>query len=263
MTYLSYEEYEKINEFTQTLSRVILFEIAKRESKKRDIIIGNFIARGVNFVKAIFMLWKTKNYQDCWILHRCLLERLFYLYELESTNKFDEFYKWSFIIQYESINRLHSNQEFKQKVDSKFFRDLKEKRIEYEQYKSEKVQWIRLRPENIANKMGLGFFYKYGYVYGSKHVHPMANDGHEDFYNITKLEPRPDFPSQEVILHNTLLVILLLLQQSLNATTFKWLALVYNLIQDLIQSLSGLKPEVIERFWIVINMFKDNERLSK
>ncbi len=116
--------------------------------------------------------------------------------------------------------------------------------------------------------MGLGFFYKYGYVYGSKHVHPMANDGHEDFYNITKLEPRPDFPSQEVILHNTLLVILLLLQQSLNATTFKWLALVYNLIQDLIQFLrSGLRPEVIkrviERFWIVNNMFKNNESLSK
>jgi hypothetical protein len=39
--------------------------------------------------------------------------------------------------------------------------------------------------------------YQFGYDFASRLVHPMATDGHEDFYRITKLDPAPDFPTSD------------------------------------------------------------------
>jgi hypothetical protein len=70
--------------------------------------------------------------------------------------------------------------------------------------------------------MNLGFLYKYGYDFASQHVHPMADDGHEDFYNITGLEPRPDFPDWRSVLSNTALVATIIVQEALNASRLSW-----------------------------------------
>jgi len=77
------------------------------------------------------------------------------------------------------------------------------------------------------------FLYRFGYDFGSTHVHPMANDGQQDFFTITKLEPSPEFPDQRSVLSNTLLVGTMTVQQGLSASTLSWRALVYDFLDDL------------------------------
>ena len=39
--------------------------------------------------------------------------------------------------------------------------------------------------------MDLTILYRYGYDFASRYADPMANDGQQDFYTITHLEPNP------------------------------------------------------------------------
>ena len=80
--------------------------------------------------------------------------------------------------------------------------------------------------------------YDYGYDFASMHVHPMANDGLEDFYAITKLEPKPYFPSYIAVLHNSLLVGCLLVNEALNQSDFGWMALVFDFYGHLMKFLN-------------------------
>lgn len=76
------------------------------------------------------------------------------------------------------------------------------------------------------------FLYRFGYDFASMHVHPMANDGEQDFYTTTKLEPAPDFPDQRAILSNTLLVASIVVQHGLNASILAWRAVVCDFLDD-------------------------------
>jgi hypothetical protein len=81
--------------------------------------------------------------------------------------------------------------------------------------------------------MDMRFLYRFGYDFSSMHIHPMANDGQQDFFSITKLEPAPEFPDQRSVISNTLLVGTMIVQQGLNASTLLWRALVYDFLDDL------------------------------
>ena len=69
------------------------------------------------------------------------------------------------------------------------------------------------------------------------HVHPMANDGYQDFYAITKLSPAPVFPEQRSILSNTILVLTVLIQEGLNASSLSWRRILYDFIDEVRESL--------------------------
>jgi hypothetical protein len=77
------------------------------------------------------------------------------------------------------------------------------------------------------------FLYKYGYDFGSTHVHPMANDGDRDFYTITGLPIPSEYPDQRVVLSNTLLVVTMIVQTGMNATTLRWRRVVYDFLDEL------------------------------
>ena len=54
-----------------------LFAFARQECSLRDTMIRNLIARSSTMLNGIGQLWQIDDYQDCWILHRCLMDRLF------------------------------------------------------------------------------------------------------------------------------------------------------------------------------------------
>jgi hypothetical protein len=74
--------------------------------------------------------------------------------------------------------------------------------------------------------------YRFGYDFASRLVHPMATDGHEDFYRITKLDPAPDFPDQRSVLSNTLLVATMVVQEALNASSFRWRRVLFDFLDE-------------------------------
>ncbi len=104
--------------------------------------------------------------------------------------------------------------------------------------------WQRPKAEDAAKRMGLTILYRYGYDYASRYVHPMADDGQDDFYTITHLEPRPNVPSAGiVVLSNSILIASMILQEGLNSSSLCWRAVVYDAIGGIRDFLLAAAPE--------------------
>lgn len=261
--YLPAEAYEKALGAFHAIVVILLFEFVRDKLGDRDTIIRNFIARADMMAQAVFRLWDLQDYQDCWILHRCLLDRLFHLWHLQQNDEFEVFEKWSFLEQYNAINRVRSDAEFSGALESKLFSLTPEQKERARALAKNPPAWQRPKGGNAAKGLNMRFLYRYSYDFGSTHVHPMANDGQQDFYTITKLEPAPDFPDYRSVLSNTLLVATILMQQGLNASTLSWRALVYDFLDDLRNFLDTGADEYKNSFIKLGSLFKQGTRLCQ
>ncbi len=231
------ERFHQAVDIFEKFSTLILFELGKNATTTRDMIIRNFIARSVVSLKGIMKLWDMKDYHDCWILFRCLLDRLFHLNALAENNEFEIFEKWSFKQQYDSRNKVRSDLEFKNRLNPEFYLDTNQQKQKYKEICKEKIEWKRPKPETIAKQMNLDFLYKYGYDYASRLVHPMANDGQEDFYiqlNLPEIDKIPDYTS---VLQNSCLTAKLIIQEGLNHSSFKWRTDVFDFLDNFLSFL--------------------------
>jgi hypothetical protein len=125
-------------------------------------------------------------------------------------------------------------------------------------FSTNKPTWTRPKAEVVAEQMHLEMLYLYGYDFASTHVHPMANDGYEDFFTITKLEPGPIFPDQRAVLSNTLLVATLIVQEGLNASRSSWRVIVYDFIDQIRNCLDNGTTEYRLTFVKLGELFKQN-----
>ena len=216
---------------------MLLFEFARNNCEKKDIIIRNFIARTDMMVRGIMQLWGISDFQDCWILYRCLLDRLFHLYSIGENEQFDVFDDWSFIKQYEAQNRIRSDPSIENALDSELLTQTKEQKERYSSLCKDRPNWHRPKVKDVAKQMSCEIMYKYGYDYGSTHVHPMANDGQQDFFSITGLEPSPVFPQQLSVLSNSILTGTMIVQEGLKHSSFRWRVIVYDFLEQLINYL--------------------------
>jgi hypothetical protein len=81
--------------------------------------------------RGIVQLWEIKDFQDCWVLHRSLLDRLFHLRALNERDEFDEFEAWSFKKQYEAVARLKSDPDAAYVVGTAVFEPKPEQHLRY------------------------------------------------------------------------------------------------------------------------------------
>lgn len=202
-----------------------------------DLIVRNFIARTDMLIRAIGRLWEIEDYQDCWILYRCLLDRLFHLAYLAETGTFEVFDDWSFHEQSCAINRIRSDRTLKGVGQSKLFTLAPKEQERFRKLSLNPPAWRRPKVEDIAKKLNLRFLYKFGYDLASMHVHPMGNDGQQDFYTITNLSPSKEFPDQRAVLGNSILAGSVIIQDGLSASTFKWRALLFDFLSHLLDFL--------------------------
>lgn len=229
VNYRPIEEYVRtvvaMNEFTA----ILLSYFPDGDTQIREIIIRNLIARGMTSLQSIIQLWHLGHFQDCWILYRALIDRLFHLRALAERNEFELFEKWSFVEQYEALNRVHSDSMFREKANNENLIITEKDRRRYNDIKRENIEWSRPRAEHVAkNSFNMPFLYYYGYDYASKQVHPMATDGEEDYQRIVHHAYLKY--DQRVVINNTILIQTMLLQEGLNASKYKWRAIVYNFI---------------------------------
>jgi hypothetical protein len=228
-----FEAYSEALEAFHIAAGIVLFEFARDGCGNRDLIVRNCIARADVALRAVFRLWDLKDYQDCWVLNRCLLDRLFHLRHLQNTDSFDTFEKWSFLEQYKAINRVKSDPELEGVGRHPLYKLSDEQKKRATDLVRNPPEWHRPKAEAIAKEMDMRFLYVYGYDFASTHVHPMANDGEQDFYEITRLEPRPSYPDQRSVLANTFLVATMIVQEGLNSSSLRWRALVYDMFENL------------------------------
>jgi hypothetical protein len=108
-SYQTVEEYREILRVFQGVAGLLLFDFARVPCESRDTIIRNFIARTSTISGSVFSLWDSGDQDNCWVLHRCLLDRLFHLWHLSECNEFEAFEAWSYFEQFNARNRVRSD----------------------------------------------------------------------------------------------------------------------------------------------------------
>jgi hypothetical protein len=182
-------------------------------------------------LQSIVQLWHLGHFQDCWILHRALLDRLIHLRALTERNDFELFEKWSFAEQYDALNRVRSDPAFRAKVNDANLIITKKDRMRYKDIKKGNIVWSRPRAEQVAKKsFNMPFLYYYGYDYASKQVHPMATDGEGNYQRIVH-QAYLKF-DQRVVINNSILIQTMLLQEGLNTSKYQWRRIVYKFIEQ-------------------------------
>ncbi len=259
--YLPVQKYANISSTFHITAGILLLELAHEKCDIRDIIIRNCIARADMTSAAIFRLWDLQDYQDCWVLFRCLVDRLFHLWQLSHNDEFEIFEEWSFLEQYNALNRARSDPRAADMKDNIGFALTPEHRKRAKALSHKKIEWQRPKAETAAKGLGMQFLYSYGYDYASAYVHPMADDGEQDFFTLTKLKPTPFFRDHRSVLSNTLLVASVLTQEGLNASTLLWHRRIYDLLEDLRRALVTGSDEYSIPFNEIRIMLEKGERL--
>ena len=248
------EEYRFATETFACLTGLFLFQFARHPLDTKNTIIQNFVARSITMVRSICSLWDRGCFQDCWILHRCLMDRYFHMVALGKDGSYKTFDDWFFMRQYEAQNRVRSDPNCRSVLGSPHFTTTPERRARYAALAKSPPKWKRPKAEDVAKEARISPLYDYGYDFASTHVHPMANDGLEDFYAVTKLEPRPDFPPHISVLHNSLLVGCLLVNEVLNQSDFRWMALVFDFYDHLMKFLETGSTEYMATFSKLVSL---------
>ena len=234
MGYLSPHEYNQaihtLREFTKS---ALLWLSNKSSGNLRDEIIGNFIARGAICLDSINRLWHAGSYQDCWILHRALVDRVLHLRKLIDNDEFAEFELWSFQRQYQSADAAFSDPTIIGKLQPEMIEKAKElhreRRSRFQQ--EPKSNWQRPNAKDMAKQIKLPILHRFGYDFASSEVHPMADDGKEEFAALLGL-PSVSYGDGRVVLHNSLLMQYLLVQYGLGACTVFWRRFVSDFLEQ-------------------------------
>lgn len=261
---LSFEEYRNLINSLYEVSGMILQSFAKSKCDLKNLIIRNFIARVAMMLKAILKLYEIEDYQDAWIIHRALLDRLFHLKDLCDKNGFKDFDDWSFFEQYKAQNRVRSDKNFKHEAIGWEYESTNNQKERLNILISNPPKWKRPKAEEIAKSMNLYFLYDYGYDFASTHVHPMANDGNQDFFTITKLESKRKFTEQSTLLLNSILASSIFFIEALNNSSFRWRKIVFEYLNSIINSLKEKNnSETYDLFIKLNNISKENELCEK
>lgn len=230
--YWTIEEYKEFEKVFIAFAEMILFAMAQYPATTKDIIIRNFIARSLKMLQGVFQLWDIEDYPDCWILFRCMLDRLFLLNDLSVSEEFQVFDDWSFMHKYKKRHEIRSDSEFNGRLCLELLKDTPEQKIRIKKLDRTKPEWKRPRAEDVAKRMGLKPLYDYGYDISSTLVHPMADDGQRDFEHLINLGNQSDFPDEIAILNNTCLIAHGILHEGMKECSLSWRVFVTDVLKE-------------------------------
>ncbi len=233
------EAYFELIETVGAFSVHILFSFEKTSNSTADRIIRNFIARSTATLRSIGLLWAQRRHGDCWTLFRAMVDRLAHLYSLADQDDWQLFDDWSFVCQYEATQRGLGDPLMREKAKAVQSHLTAEQRARYRELKAKNPQWRRPKAKDVFNSIGMSFLYHFAYDFASTQVHPMANDGEEDFLVLTGIRPDGFDLDRSTILNNSILMHAMILQQGLNASRMLWRHLVYDFIDHVRLGLGG------------------------
>lgn len=251
--YLTPEQYDELFEAIQGYTLIVLKSLTENSADVRDVIIRNFIAKGLTCSRSILHIWKLGDYDNCWSIYRIMLDRLFHLQSLWDKNEFETFEKWSFVEQYKVRQDAHSDPELRKKVYPKRISFTPDEKRRYSELSKENIKWVRPKAETVAKNQDLSFLYKYGYDYASTLVHPMATDGASDFEQLTKdIITVP--PESLSVLQNAMLAELMLIQMGLNASSLRWRTIIYDFLDHCSSALNNYNQKYRFTFVKIVGM---------
>ena len=236
VVYLEPNEYLQATDVLRNFTARALHWLAKKTHEDlKDQIIGNFIARGTVCLESICCLWQAGNYQDCWTLHRTLVDRYIHFRTLYENDEFVEFERWSFQQQYRMSEIALSDRTIRDKLQPEW---LQKARTLHQKQRSRmrqepKSNWKRPDSKKAMKRFNLPVVYRVGYDYPSTEVHPMADDGKEDFARLVGLQSE-SYGDERAVLHNSLLMQILLANHGLASCRVLWRGFVDDFYDQLI-----------------------------
>ncbi|OCH59920.1 hypothetical protein A6D98_02075 [Aliivibrio fischeri] len=262
--YKTIEEYTEIKEALVNISGLLLFEFAKdSDLGTKDVILRNFLAKSTMSLKGVFALWEIDNYQDCWALYRTQMDRLFHLEHIATHNEFELFDEWSIYKQAQANNLAKSDKRFPIEQTSQvyYFNNHYAERVK--SVLKSKPRWNRPKAEKVAKDMGMDFLYKFGYDLASMHVHPMSNDGQQDYFTITGIEPLESFPTQITVIHNSILTATMIMQNVFNYSSYGWRKILWDFIEQVREAINTDSIAYKFTFLKIANCVQDSQRLAE
>ena len=152
-------------------------------------------------------------------------------------------------------------------LKKEFFKPSDQKKARYKELKEQGVNWSRPDIEKEFKKKDLYFIYKFGYDYASSHVHPMANDGMIEYFNLIPNPPREIVEhakhQSQLITKNSTLVASLIVNECLNNSALKWRAVVFNFIDSFRKAINDLENEFELDFAKMKQFIDENQPLAK
>jgi hypothetical protein len=205
----------------------VLHNFVQEDPPLRNVIIRNTVARSSTSLVSVHYLTQHQHGGDCWAIFRTMTDRLFHLHWIGEHDEFEAFEEWSFIRQYEAQKRALSDSMVRRHRGA-VSKPTVEQKARYKKLMQTPPQWTRPKPEDAARSLGLPFLYKYGYDFASTHVHPMANDGEDEFGLLCGTGTSG---SLELVVENAILVHTLILQEALNRSSLRWARIVYDFVE--------------------------------
>ena len=245
--YLPPEEYARaipiLRDFT---TRALSWLSQTTPGSLKDQTIGQFIARGTVCLDSIWLIWREGNYEDCWVLHRALVDRLLHLMHLADNSEFSEFETWSFQRQYRLRSRILGDPALSAKLAPEGL--AKARQIQREQQprfqREPKSKWRHPRAQDVAERADLDFLYTIGYSAPSMEVHPMADDGAEAFARL--MGHRQASHVDEIgVLRNSVATQVVLFQHGRAASSVLWRPFVEKFCDDVGAWLSSGSQEYV------------------
>ena len=226
-------EYTQAAETMKAFSTMaVLWAKTANEGDLRTEIIGNFIARGTVLLDSIRLLWETGNYNDCWILHRALIDRVIHILDLIDQDAFEEFERWSFQRMYRMTDVALSDQTIVAKFTPAALKQTKDMHADRgRRYREEPPsKWKRPQAKEVAKRMNLPVLDRIGYEPASASVHPMAEDGQAEFATIMGMPTEP-IGDNRTVLRNSLVVQFLLVERGIIGCNLLWCSFVSDFLE--------------------------------
>ena len=251
--YLTADEYDQAIKTMKGFSTLaISWARTENEGNLRTEIIGNFIARGTVLLDSVRTLWAVGNYQDCWILHRALIDRVIHILDLIDQDAFEEFERWSFQRRYQMTDVALSDPTITVKLTESALKEAKAIHSERgKRFRAEPPSgWKRPRAKEVAKRRNLPILDRIGYDVASTSVHPMADDGKHEFHALLKI-PTEQYGDPRTVLHNSLVVQYLLVERGISGCDLLW----RNLVNDFLTNwLSFVETSNIENLQACIRI---------
>jgi hypothetical protein len=201
-----------------------------------------WLSRTLRQLEAVEILVRGGYHADGWISFRSLLERYLLYTHLCAMNEFEVFDDWCFKQRHEGAMRVKSNAMLQTKpevMQHKFSEN------ETERYRrvlaDERVRkWKRPKMEEVSRRVEMKFLYDAGYDFASGYVHPVADDGNDDYFILMN---RPheihDDNTPQILVRNAQLVTTLHMQEFMNQPGLNWRRVVYDLIDAIRHKIGG------------------------
>ena len=270
-SFLSSGDYKTAKEYLKKFSAIVLHWSAMQAVREtKEDIIWNFIARGTVCLDSIFLLWEMENFQDCWILQRALFDRYIHLKDLTENNEFEEFGRWSFQKQFEDADVFLSDPKITGKLTSEELKKArgihKERRKRYN--REQKSPWRRPKSEEVTKRSDQLILHRIGYNFPSTQVHPMADDGVYDFFRLVGCRhpvshdtlgwAHEIYGDIRLILHNSLLYMICLVQTGLESSDLKWKDFVFQFYEEVLDFLDSRKTDYVSTYQDALSLGPDS-----